>query len=290
MKSLNSVILFFAILAVAGAGLFFFPASPFYYKTLVFISNSEASDNLPSDGVLQENAAPETTESSLNQTDEKNVVSSGTMDDAAEASSEEATETISDNSDEKVSPVSANEDGQDPLKKTLGSDDAPVKIIEFSSLSCGHCGHFHEEVYPEIKKNYVETGKVQFVMVDFPLNLPALRGAMVAHCLPEDQYFNFLQLLFTTQDNWLTGDFESRLKQNAQLAGMSEPAFDACLADKELEEQIISRVERSEKKWEISSTPSFIIDNGTDDFQKIVGNTPYEEFSAAIDRALKKAE
>jgi protein-disulfide isomerase len=169
------------------------------------------------------------------------------------------------------------------VEKFIGSSDAPVTIIELSSLSCGHCGSFHTDVYPELKKNYIETGKVKLIMVDFPLNLPALQGAMLAHCLPDDQYFGFLQLLFSSQSSWLSGDTEAKLKQNALLAGLSEEQVATCLADKSLEEALLSRMQTYQADWDISSTPSFIINGGA---EKIVGNRPYSEFKAIIDKLI----
>lgn len=277
MKSLNGVIVFFAVLAVAGAGLFFFPQSPFYYKTLIVITDNgdEDASSSKTDIMAEEEEAEDIVETE--EMSEEGVEASDNMVMMAEEPETEIDQ-VSDAASPEVITLS---------DRKLGQDDAPVKIIEFSSLSCGHCGNFHAEVYPEIKKNYIETGKVQLIMVDFPLNLPALKGSLLAHCLPEDQYFNFLQLLFTTQQNWMSGDFEANLKQNAQLAGLSSSDVDACLGNKDLEEQIVSRMKEASEKWEVSSTPSFIINDG---FEKVEGNRPYEEFSRILDRALNKAE
>lgn len=86
--------------------------------------------------------------------------------------------------------------------KVLGDRDAPVTMIEYSSLTCPHCAHFHTDVLPRIKKEYIDTGKVKLVLRDFPLNQPALIAAQIAHCVPEDRYFGFVSVLFETQAAW----------------------------------------------------------------------------------------
>lgn len=172
--------------------------------------------------------------------------------------------------------------------KALGKEDAPLTIVEFSSLSCGHCGDFHKNAYNDIKRDYIETGKVRFIVVDFPLNLPAVEGAMLAHCLPEDQYFNFIQLLFTTQSDWLVeGDYLSKLKQNAALAGLGEAEIEACLQNQALKDALVKRNEEAQKIYSVEATPTFIFNNS--EF-KLTGARPYSEFKAKIDEFLAKSE
>ncbi len=84
--------------------------------------------------------------------------------------------------------------------RILGDPNAPIKISEHSSLTCGHCGNFHKGTFKELKKRLIDTGKAYLVFSDFPLNGPAMHASMVARCLPQDQYFDFLQMLFETQD------------------------------------------------------------------------------------------
>ncbi len=262
MKSLNRTIIFLAILGVFGAGLLFFTLKPSNNKTLVVIDSTSAESQVVSEtDELNENieVVSEESESSMVEDEEQ----------ASEANDIEADTPVE--SDSLLT------------EKSIGDVNAPMTIIEFSSLSCGHCGTFHTEVYPDFKKNFIETGKVRLIMVDFPLNLPALRGAMLAHCLPEDQYFNFLQLLFTTQSNWNKGDYAANLKQNAQLAGLSSDEIEACIADTDLEEAIIARMEDSQAKWNVNSTPSFVVNNGA---KIIEGAKSYNEFIADLNSVM----
>src|SRR5208337_131257 len=84
----------------------------------------------------------------------------------------------------------------------IGNADAPVTIIEYSSLGCPHCAHFHADVFPELKSQYIDTGKVRYVMREFPLNEPSLAGAVIARCLDPSRYFAFTSLLFSKQPDW----------------------------------------------------------------------------------------
>ncbi len=272
MKSLNSVILFFAVLAIIGAGLFFYPGSPFYYANIIVVESTETDETENTvDEVSSNEAIIEEDTSDLDVSE--NVID----EEIVENTSSETIETS-----EEVS-TSVSMIDVEVSEKTLGSDDAPITMYEFSSLSCGHCGSFHSDAYPKIKSEYVETGKVKMIMVDFPLNLPAMQGAMLAHCLPDDQYFNFLQLLFTTQQNWLSGDYEANLKQNAQLAGLSNDQIDECLNNEALEEKLLARMEEAQSKWNVSSTPSFVINDG---LEIIEGNRPYDYFETTFNKIL----
>lgn len=166
--------------------------------------------------------------------------------------------------------------------KVLGDRDAPVTMIEYSSLTCPHCAHFHTDVLPRIKKEYIDTGKVKLVLRDFPLNQPALIAAQIAHCVPEDRYFGFVSVLFETQAAWaISEDPAAALSKTARLAGLSQAQIDACLADEALSERILqSRLDGS-NAFEISSTPTFII-NG----EKVLGAQDFEVFRTVIERHL----
>jgi len=145
----------------------------------------------------------------------------------------------------------------------VGDPNAPVQIQEFFSLTCNHCADFHTGTYQELKSKYIDTGKVYFIYQEFPLNGPALYGSMIARCLPEDRYAGFIDLLLRTQDKWaFGGDFKASLRQNAALAGMSEEDFDACFANQELQKAIATNIKEASDVWEISSTPSFIVNDG----------------------------
>lgn len=160
--------------------------------------------------------------------------------------------------------------------RAIGSADAPIKIIEFASMTCSHCAHFHNDVLPELKSKYVDTGKVYVEFKEFPLDDAALKATITARCLPEDKYEGFIALLFKTQDHWARGiNYMTALRQNAKLAGMSDATFDACHADEKLKLAIADWMQQAQEKWSINSTPTFVVNDGA---EKISGAQPVAEF------------
>ncbi|MCK6419057.1 MAG: DsbA family protein [Alphaproteobacteria bacterium] len=171
--------------------------------------------------------------------------------------------------------------------RILGDVNAPIRISEHASLTCGHCAHFHKETFKEIKTNYIDTGKAYIVFQDFPLNAPAIHATMVARCLKSEQYVPFVQALFENQEQWaFDAGYLSYLKGRAAEFGMNEETFKACLANTELQNGIVAKVHAAQAQWKIDSTPSFVIDNS----QVLNGARPYAEFAKAIDEALAKIE
>lgn len=170
-------------------------------------------------------------------------------------------------------------------RRGVGNPDAPVKIQEFFSLTCNHCATFHNDVYPAIKQKLIDSGQVYFVYEEFPLNGPALYGSMIARCLPEERYEGFLDLLLKNQEKWaFGGDFKSALKQNAMLAGMAEDEFEACFNNEELQKQIANNIKEASDVWKISSTPSFVFNDGA---RILRGSQPYENFEAVVKELMK---
>lgn len=160
--------------------------------------------------------------------------------------------------------------------RAIGSVDAPIKIIEYASMTCSHCAHFHNDVLPELKSKYVDTGKVYIEFQEFPLDDAALKATITARCLPEDKYEGFIALLFKTQDHWARGiNYMTALRQNAKLAGMSDATFDACHADEKLKLAIADWMQQAQEKWSINSTPTFVVNEGA---EKISGAQPLPEF------------
>ncbi len=174
----------------------------------------------------------------------------------------------------------------DPMSETaIGDPQAPVTIIEFSSLTCPHCAAFHRETMPKIKETYIDTGKVRLVYRDFPLDRLALAAAVVAHCVDPARRFGFIEMLYGDQVAWTqSADPLKELKIRGQLAGLSESDFNACLENKPLIQAIQQRAQEGQKEYGINSTPSFIIDG-----KKLTGEQSFEAFSEAIDAAMTKA-
>ena len=166
----------------------------------------------------------------------------------------------------------------------MGRDDAPVTMVEYSSLACPHCAAFHRDVLPKIKEGYIDTGKVRLVYRDFPLGGLALAAAMLARCGGREKYFGFIEVLFRSQAQWSRSDNPRReLERVARFGGISQKDFEACLVNEPLMTNIREQAVDAKQKFGIDSTPTFIIDG-----EKIEGARPFEDFRDAIEKALAK--
>ncbi len=172
-------------------------------------------------------------------------------------------------------------------ERILGDSSAPIKVTEHSSFSCGHCGNFHRETFAAFKENYIDTGKAYLVFSDFPLNAPALHASMASRCVPEDQYFDFVTMLFDRQDDWATQpNYLNILEGYAADYGLDKEAFVACVQNDELRETLMNRIRGVQQQYNISSTPSFVINN-----QEVIGGAfPWPGFGEAIEAALANIE
>lgn len=166
--------------------------------------------------------------------------------------------------------------------RVLGNLDAPVTIVEYSSLTCPHCAAFHRETLPQLKKEYIDTGKVKLEIRDFPLDNGAALAALMARCAPEERYFALMDLLFAQQSKWARE--QGMLQELAKLggfAGMSNEQLETCFANEELYKAIVDQ----RKIWttvdEIRSTPTFYV-NG----KQVVGAQPFDAFKELIDAEL----
>lgn len=165
----------------------------------------------------------------------------------------------------------------------LGDPNAPVSVIEYSSLTCPHCAAFHRDTLPALKQRYIDPGKVKLILRDFPLDEVALKAAVIAHCAGADKYPRFVDVFFHQQTSWArASDPVSALKQLAKLGGLSEAEADACLADEAMERAVLQSRLDGQQRYDIRSTPTFIVGDKT-----IAGARGIEEFAAAIDPLLK---
>lgn len=173
----------------------------------------------------------------------------------------------------------------EPLMKdaVLGDANAPVTVIEYASFTCPHCSNFHKTTWPDVKKNYVETGKVKFVFRDFPFERVGMSVAMLARCAGESKYYGFVETFMKLQDSWIkdSNPVEGAMKL-AKLGGLSHDDAMTCLENEALLDYILLGRQEAGSKFGIDSTPTFII-NG----QKVSGALPYDEFSAILDKAAK---
>ena len=169
-------------------------------------------------------------------------------------------------------------------EKVMGRDDAPVTMIEYSSLACPHCAAFHRDVLPKIKETYIGPGKVRLVYRDFPLGGLALVAAMVARCGGRQKYFGFIEVLYRSQAQWSRSDDPRReLARVARFGGISQKDFEACLVNEPLMADIRERAADAQQKFGIDSTPTFIIEG-----EKVLGARSFEDFRDVIEKALEK--
>ena len=163
------------------------------------------------------------------------------------------------------------------IDEVLGRADAPITIIEYSSLTCPHCAKFHAETLPQVRKDWIDTGKAKLILRDFPLDPMAQAAAMIAHC-SGDRYFVFIDTYFHSQANWAhAAQPLEALKGIARLGGMSNEEADKCLDDRGLLNEINARKEDGERIYGIDSTPTFIV-NGT----LVPGDKDYAEFAKVL--------
>lgn len=167
---------------------------------------------------------------------------------------------------------------------TIGKDDAPVTMVEYAMFTCPHCAAFNQEVLPQIKANYIDTGKVKLVFREVYFNKPSLWAAMIARCAPSDRYFGIADLLFQRQTDWATATDENemvgKLMSIGRQAGMTDAQMNACLQDRALAEALVAAYQKHAEADGIDATPVFII-NGVK-----VDNAPYEEIARKLDEAL----
>ena len=164
----------------------------------------------------------------------------------------------------------------------LGSKDAPITIIEYASMTCSHCAHFHEATYPTLKSKYIDTGKVRFTIREFPFDPIAVAGFMVARCAG-DKREAMIGLLFSQQKNWAFTDKPLQgLTGLVKQTGMSQEKFDACLQDKALYTKVNEVFEKASKVFKVDSTPTFFI-NG----KKVSGAMSPEELDKQLEPLLK---
>jgi protein-disulfide isomerase len=165
-----------------------------------------------------------------------------------------------------------------------GDANAPITLIEYSSLSCPHCARFQTEVLPQVKKDFIDTGKVKLIQRDFPLNKPAIQAAQLAHCAGPMRYFAIIDVLFKTQEQWLSENAVEKLAQIAATAGIDRPTFDACLANKDIEAKIVASRQAGTDAFQIDATPTFII-NGV----KLEGEPSYDNLKALFEKLTPSA-
>ena len=166
----------------------------------------------------------------------------------------------------------------------IGDKNAPITIIEYASMSCSHCANFHNNTLPDLKKEYIDTGKVKFVFRDFPYNYPALLGSMVMRCIPSEVRYDYMNALYKLQNMWVVKEnviTRRELYKIMQTGGMTKKNFDTCLSNVDLENKILQEVIAAQSEFNIRSTPSFLI-NG----DLLEGDKSIKVFRQILDKIL----
>ena len=167
----------------------------------------------------------------------------------------------------------------------LGVDSAPVKIKVFSSLTCPHCASFHIKIVSKIKRNYVESGKVQLIFIDFPLDQAAFNASKLLHCLDQKKQLAFLDTIYENQDEWTAGpsinEINNNLKKMVEILGITSTQFDKCLNDEVVADKILNDRIDGHKKYSINSTPTIIINE-----KKLEGSASFKNIEKKIEKLI----
>jgi protein-disulfide isomerase len=161
----------------------------------------------------------------------------------------------------------------------IGDKNAPIKIKEYFSLTCGHCSTFHKSTLPKLKKKYIDQGKIQMEFVDYPLDRLAVIAAALARTLPNDSYIDAIDVLLKRQKQWAYSNKPlEELLSISKLFGISTSQFNKIIENIPLMEKIVNRMEKESKQFNIESTPTFIINNE----HKISGAVSFKEFETKL--------
>ncbi len=166
---------------------------------------------------------------------------------------------------------------------TLGDDAAPITMVEYASYTCPHCQRFHKDVFPKLKADYIDTGKVKFVYREVYFDGPGLWAGMTARCGGGDRFFGMVDLIYDNQSEWTQGapaQIAANLKRMGKLAGMTDEQLDACLQDGDKARALTAVFQENAERDGIRSTPSFVIDG------KLESNMSYPELKALLDAKL----
>ena len=167
----------------------------------------------------------------------------------------------------------------------MGVDGAPIKIKVFSSFTCPHCANFHKEVIPKINKNYVVSGKVQIIFIDFPLDQMAFNASKLLHCLNQEKQIKFLDAIYENQNQWTSGanleDINNNLKKMVKSLGLNLKKFDKCLNDENVSDKILNARIEGQQKYSIDSTPTIIINE-----KKFKGSTSFKNIKKEIEKLI----
>ncbi len=163
----------------------------------------------------------------------------------------------------------------------LGKKDAPVTIVEYSSMTCSHCADYHRDVFPDLKKKYIDTGKVKYIVREFPFDNVAAAAFMLTRCVDPSKRYDLINVFYKHQNDWAFGDSPiDDLKRFSKQAGFTDESFDKCLNDEKLLKSMQDDRERAYGEFSIHATPTFFV-NG----KRMKGAHSIEEFDKMIAQA-----
>ena len=168
----------------------------------------------------------------------------------------------------------------------VGRSDAPILMIEYYSLDCPHCAAFHLDVFPKLKAEFIDSGKVRFVFRDFPLSWAALEAAILTHCAPPEHYFAMQDALLKSLGRWSKA--ESTLQAVAEIGeaqGVSQATFKACIDARVWERQVFESQKYARDMFGVKATPTFLINN-----DRLEGNIPFDKLSQGLTHMLDEIE
>ncbi|WP_170459897.1 DsbA family protein [Ruegeria arenilitoris] len=170
------------------------------------------------------------------------------------------------------------------VEMVQGAEDAPVEIIEYASYTCPHCANFHQGPYKQLKKEYIDTGKVKFIYREVYFDRYGIWASMVARCGGPEKFFGITDLIYQGQSEWTRAggpaEIVEELRKIGRLAGLSNDRLEACLQDGTKAQTLVAWYQKNAEKDGIQATPSFVV-NG-----KKVDNQSYDEFKALIEKEL----
>ncbi len=165
-----------------------------------------------------------------------------------------------------------------------GSPDAPVTLIEYASFTCPHCAAFHASQYPQLKTDYIDTGKVRFVFREVYFDRFGLWASMIARCGGEMRFFGIADMIYEQQQDWIAGGDPAMIAENlrtiGRTAGMDDATLDACMQDEVSAQTLVAWFTENSTRDEVTATPTLFID-GTK-----YSNMNYDELAALIDARL----
>jgi protein-disulfide isomerase len=166
------------------------------------------------------------------------------------------------------------------LEMTLGATDAPIQMTEYASYTCPHCRTFHKDVFQKLKADYIDTGKLHFTYREIYFDRYGLWGSIIARCGGADKFFAITDLLYTKQSEWTKGtpaEIAENLRRIGLTAGLAQADVQSCFSDGEKAQNLVAWYEANRAEDEISSTPSFIINDVK------YSNMPYAELQQILD-------